>query len=61
MNCTHYFCMLFTSDSSQLGAERGCTSWYNPQEVLQVVRYVKESLAICVLPKEKPTRHFFTS
>ena len=33
--------MLFTSDSSQLGAERGCTSWYNPQEVLQVVRYLK--------------------
>ena len=33
--------MLFTSDSSQLGAKRGCTSWYNPQEVLQVVRYVK--------------------
>ena len=33
--------MLFTYNSSQLGAERGCTSWYNPQEVLQVVRYVK--------------------
>ena len=37
--------MLFTYNSSQLGAERGCTSWYNLQELLQVVRYIKELLA----------------
>ena len=49
--------MLFTYNSSQLGADSS-TSWYNPQEVLQVGRYVKELLAICVLPKEKPTRPF---